>query len=266
MLINLEDEDNNIFNNQEKLEELEDDEYNIYNDEEKIILMNKDEFKDYLDDLDKIFLEDYGENPPIPNEYLYQLFIIICKIGNEQLYVWLTEFREYEQFSCIKGYFECLKNNHVFLYKKIILEYVIINQVDLLHNLSLDSIEIGNLEVLKWLYSLDKFDYNKNDKCNINYLNLMTACIHNHFTIAKWIFENYKDTIDLSNNNYHLITMSCSSNNIDIIKWLLTLCPNIIIDDIINDAFRCSRNCDFNFSLWLYSLTFNKNNITDETF
>ena len=246
--------------------ELEDEEYNIYNDTEKIMLMNKDKFNEYLNYLDYLFIDIYGENTNISNPYLFQLFIIICKNGNEELYNWLKEFKQYKNFSCVKGYFECLKNNHISLYKKMIINDILNNNINLLNGLSMDCAEIGNLEIIKWLYSLNKFVNNDNDKYIINYLNLLSACIHNQVEVAKWLFENYANTIDLSKNNYFLITKSCESCNINLIKWLLSLCSNIKIDDIINDAFFYSRNCNLEFCQWLYNLVDNDNKITEESF
>lgn len=82
------------------LREFEDEEENIiFNDENKIMSMSQEEFKEYLDSLDIKFTSEYGLNTTIQNPYLYDVFTIICSNGNEQLYEWLKEFRDHNNFT-----------------------------------------------------------------------------------------------------------------------------------------------------------------------
>lgn len=130
------------------LREFEDEEENIiFNDENKIMSMSQEEFKEYLDSLDIKFTSEYGLNTTIQNPYLYDVFTIICSNGNEQLYEWLKEFRDHNNFKSNRAFKKCLVNSHIELFKKIVLETMMgVDDVnhDLVLNTLSDCIEIGN--------------------------------------------------------------------------------------------------------------------------
>jgi hypothetical protein len=239
--------------------ELEDDD-NIYNDEDKIISMNKEEFKKYLNLIDVKFLDKYEENTTKKNPYLFQVFIIICSNGKEQLYEWLKEFREYDNFKSLYAFEKCLVNFHIELYKKIILENEIncMNENNFLSNVLEDCIRIGNLNMVKWLYSLEQI------KTNSNTLNFIIACENNKMEIATWLLNNCS-SIDLTENDYYVISNSCLSGNTNLIIWLFTLCPNVLIDNIIDAMFYNSAKCNLEFTQWVYGLD-TQNKIKEESF
>lgn len=127
----------------------------------------------------------------------------------------------------------------------------------------------GNLELTQWFYSFDKviqfIELKKiNIKFDVNTDNLRIACENNQMEIAMWLYNNFK-SIDLTENNYLLISNSCCSGNKNIITWLLSLCPNVIIGDIVNNMFFYSSKCDLEFTQWIYSLD-THNNISYENF
>lgn len=227
-------------------------EIDITENENKILLMNKDEFNEYLENIDMKLNDDLYDDDDLMD--LYQVFIVICKNGNIKMYEWIKEVRNYDKFKSIKAYEKCLTNSHIELYKQMVLENIIeTGDIRYLEEIIFDCVKYGKLDLIQWLYSFDKF--NEVYK-GLNYLNIIFACEYNHIDIAQWLLNN-DSTIDLFKNNYFIISNSCISNNIDLIKWLMSLTHDLLIDDIIDEMFAKSSNCNLIFTIWIYDLDTN---------
>ena len=117
------------------------------------------------------------------------------------------------------------------------------------------SCESGNIEIAKWLYSLNKgIIYNYNDDAFI------TCCMNGHIEIAKWLYS-------LGNPNIHALNdlafiRSCEFGHIEIAKWLYSL--KGVNVHVLNDLpfVRSCQNNHKEIAEWLYSL----GNINEQTY
>ena len=93
--------------------------------------------------------------------------------------------------------------------------------------------ETGNLDALKWVYSLS-------DEIDIHMFNdfpFRSACYSNNIEIAKWIYS--LGHVDIKSCNHSAFCFSCKCNYLEIANWLISLNPNeysiIVENNIIID-------------------------------
>jgi hypothetical protein len=110
--------------------------------------------------------------------------------------------------------------------------------------------QIGNLELIKWLFTLD-------NKPDIHYQDdfpFRIVCSKNYFDIAKFLIT-LDDKPDIHARNDEAFRMICFNNNIDFAKWMFNLDnkPNIREND--DEAFitACTKNY-IELSIWLSNL------------
>lgn len=77
----------------------------------------------------------------------------------------------------------------------------------------------GNLELVKWLYSLLEKTENLYDyiRCGFNW-----ACENGHLEVAQYLY--YHNKINIREVNDYAFTHSCKNGHLDTINWLCTLC------------------------------------------
>ena len=105
----------------------------------------------------------------------------------------------------------------------------------------------GNLDIISWLYNLDKDKYFQVIKKRHIEI-LRSICSYGYLSICKWIYQLLDGDIDIHYNNELLFQFAYSNNNLNIVKWLLSLEDKhgkINISSNRNNAFRiaCFNNC-----------------------
>lgn len=74
----------------------------------------------------------------------------------------------------------------------------------------------GHIDILKWLYDIDRNIINKVDKLRA----FTGACVNGHIEIAKWLYEIYDKNIDIHYNDNLIFTYCCRNNHPQLIQWL----------------------------------------------
>ena len=124
------------------------------------------------------------------------------------------------------------------------------------------SCDNGNLNVAKWLCSLNEhicsqlfyWIFNYDIILNCSDEAFIGACFNGHLEIAQWLYSlNYKPDIHI--NNEELFRFACISGNLNLVKWLYNLDNNINLHANDDEAFRFACKCNqLEIAQWLYSL------------
>jgi len=106
----------------------------------------------------------------------------------------------------------------------------------------------NHLDIAKWLYSLDYYNYKELNKIFIN------ACYKGYIDIAKWLYS-LNGKINIHSNNDHAFMSACYAGYLDVAKWLYSLNGKINIHSHNDYAFRFAIKYNhLDVAKWLYSL------------
>lgn len=89
------------------------------------------------------------------------------------------------------------------------------------------SLSLGNLDICKWLYNIDKtvaYDRTKS---------FMNACKNGHLEISQWLYS--LGDIDITINDDYAFQWSCACDCIEVALWLQSLDPERYSLTIEND-------------------------------
>jgi hypothetical protein len=153
-----------------------------------------------------------------------QYFINCCKLRNKEIVEWLISINKKKYNGaflnlCNNGYLDELK----WIYK--------INKNAFNMHISNEKafcIQHRNgLEIAKWLIEIGK------DCTNIQNA-FKSSCSVDQIEIAKWLYQTYRDKIDIHKNNCEIFYNCCGGYNLGaprfkIVRWLCELCDDYIV-------------------------------------
>lgn len=155
-----------------------------------------------------------------------------------------------------------------------VIEFNLIEELDINNELFGNVCSNGHLEVAQWLYSLHsdiiidsdpKFD--ENNKCDftVNGYLFERVCSNGHLEMAQWIYSVipniiYKVSKDENKKifNFSFFEMACGGGHLEIAKWLYSLVHNF---DILGEEYEDSNVITFvsesdqlNILKWMFSI------------